>query len=385
MDMNQPVRFVQLPAWKLSAWICLLGCFGGVSMPTSSAQEVRDRDSVLSLEATPQGRFLPPQQRPPSNVKLGIYSRNTPTGVVVTRVAPNSLAEQSGIEAQDIILTVGGYQVGIVDGRTYDVSAELERRVDGQGRVTLLVLNNRNGRLVNIPLQFFESSLDIAGTVNTGSRQLVFPGMLLEVRLIDITHPQWRDVSLSETQLAVTGRWPMSFRLNVDPSFIRPNHRYAVEALVTHRGNAVLSTANPVPVNLNNATVRPALTLTPANRPPPSLPPVLPPTADSPIDQVDLWYQDFLGRELTSKEKSVWQRELSKGKSLEEILVTILGSSEYFDRFGGNTSEYISEVFRFLSGRNPSPSEMRRWVNRLAQLRDVRFPLVQEMMRELGR
>ena len=120
------------------------------SLSNCWAQDDRDRDGTFNdpfsdagnPDAMAQGRYLPPGQRPPTNFRLGIYSRNTDTGVLVTSVNPGSVAQQSGIEAQDIIIAVGGYQVGIINGRTFDISEELARRVDAQGRVLLLVRNH---------------------------------------------------------------------------------------------------------------------------------------------------------------------------------------------------------------------------------------------------
>jgi hypothetical protein len=108
-------------------------------------------------------------------------------------------------------------------------------------------------------------------------------------------------------------------------------------------------------------------------------------SVDSPIEQVAGWYQELLGRKLTDRERAVWQRELSRGKTQVEILATILGSSEYYERFRGNQRAYIAELFQYVYSRTPSPQEMQRWQARLAQLRDVRFTLVQEMMRDSGR
>ncbi len=60
----------------------------------SRAQDDRDRDAFSddpigqSRVAMPGGqeRYLPPGQQPPTNFKLGIYSRNTSTGVLVSNV-----------------------------------------------------------------------------------------------------------------------------------------------------------------------------------------------------------------------------------------------------------------------------------------------------------
>jgi uncharacterized lipoprotein YbaY len=357
----------------------------------SRAQDDRDRDAFSedpigqSRVAMPGGqeRYLPPGQQPPTSFKLGIYSRNTPTGVLVSNVVPGSVAQQSGIEAQDIIIAVNGYQVGVVNGRTYDIADELARRVDAQGRANLLVQNHRDSRLVNIPVQFFGSSqgfgTSVFGSANTGNRNLVQPGMMLIARIVDVTYPQWQNVSLGETQVPYVGRWPMDFQVDVDPSQIRPNHRYAIEAKIVQRGYTVLEMNSPVPVNLNAGNQRVQMTLVPPSN---AVNPGIPTNANRPIDRIGQWYQQLLGRPMTDRESTVWQRELAKGKSIDEIYATVLSSSEYYDRFYGNVDRYISELYQVLFRRNPTPIEVQALRNQLSRPTELRLPVVLNLVRQ---
>jgi len=358
------------------------------------AQDDRDRDAIgndpfmESRSGLPPGqeRYLPPGQQPPSTFKLGIYSRNTSTGVQVTNVVAGSVAQRSGIEAQDIIIAVNGYQVGIINGRTYDIADELARRVDGQGRATLLVQNHRDSRLVNIPVQFFGGApgfgTSVFGSANTGNRNLVQPGMILIARVIDVTYPQWQNVALGETQVPFVGRWPIDFQVDVDPSQVRPNHRYAIEAKIVQRGYTVLEMNSPASVNLNAGNPRVALTLVPPNG---GTNPGIPPNGNRPIDQISQWYQQLLGRPMTDRESTVWQRELAKGKSIDEIYATVLSSSEYYDRFYGNVDRYISELYRVLFRRNPTPVEVQSLRNQLARPTELRLPVVLNLVRQSNR
>ena len=348
---------------------------------SANGQEVRDRDADTDAIGQAQGRYFPPGPVASSQFRLGVQIRNTNTGVVITRVVPGSIAQQIGLETNDTIIAVSGYQVGVVEGRTYDVGEELVRRMARQGTATLLVLNHRNGQLVNIPVPSEPSpAAAVLGTVNTNDRTNAYPSMTLEVRLVDITHPQWRDVVIAETQTVVTGRWPLGFRLDYDPAAIRPNHRYAVEAQISLRGQTVQRTLAPVAVNLSVPSPRVDLTLASPSQP--NVNPNPGTGALSPIDQVDSWYVELLGRKLSDRESTVWQRELSRGKPPQEILATILGSSEYSDRFRGDQRAYITDVFQYLNRRSPSLQELTRWQVRLVQLRDARLTLVQEMLRE---
>ena len=356
------------------------------------AQDDRNRDESFNDSfADPNGfggvgqsRYLPPGQRPPTNFRLGIYSRNTDTGVLVTSVNAGSAAQQSGIEAQDIIIAVNGYQVGIINGRTYDIADELARRVDAQGRVMLLVRNHRDGRLVNIPVQFYGNAPGMAtsvyATANTANRPSVQPGMMLMARVIDTTFPQWQNVSLGETQVPLDGRWPVNFQIDLDPSQIRPDHRYALDVKVVQRGYTVLQMNSPATVNFANGNPRMAVTLVPPQGPAPvGIPPGI---SNRPIDQIGMWYEQLAGRPMNDRESQVWQRELAKGKSLDEIYATVLASSEYYDRFRGNMDLYINEIYRTLFGRSATPSEVLALRNRLSQSAELRIPVLLNLVRQ---
>ncbi len=113
-----------------------------------------------------QPQYLPPGSRPAEAFKLGVTARNTPTGLQIDQVMSNGLAQRSGLEAGDTIVNVSGYQIGYVNGRLIDLTDELARRSDAQGRVTVLVHNHRNRELANVPLQF--STTAPAGSVVSG-------------------------------------------------------------------------------------------------------------------------------------------------------------------------------------------------------------------------
>lgn len=85
--------------------------------------------------------------------RLGVYAYNTPMGVWITRVAPGSPAWRVGLEPGDRIVTVSGYQVGVVGDRVYYLGEELQLRADPRGRVLLLVQNVRDNGLLNVPVQ----------------------------------------------------------------------------------------------------------------------------------------------------------------------------------------------------------------------------------------
>jgi hypothetical protein len=124
--------------------------------PGDDARAPRDRgDREGTPEGMPQTRLAPPGEegRPsllPRRWMLGVHAYNTATGVVVTSVAPRSPAAEVGLEPNDAIVTVDGFQVGYVNRQLYALGDELQHRAGSNGRVQLLVQNWRNHQLVNL-------------------------------------------------------------------------------------------------------------------------------------------------------------------------------------------------------------------------------------------
>lgn len=136
--------------------------------PQAGQPDLRGRDSregsedgwpggIQERAAAPgQARVFPGFTWPPQ-WWLGVYVYNTPTGVVITRVVPNSPAARAGLEPRDGIVAVEGYQVGYVHRRLYALGPELQLRADRNGEVLLLVQNRRNGELLNMDVQLMPS------------------------------------------------------------------------------------------------------------------------------------------------------------------------------------------------------------------------------------
>lgn len=136
---------------------------------TIPAQEDRQRpegelipETVIPVEPGPRAStedgmrpsFSDEPQRRRSYVHqrwyLGVDAYNTSTGVHITAVVPRSPAQRVGLEPGDTIVAIDGYQVGLVNGRAYYLSEELQRLADRRGQVRLLLHDWRNGRLVNV-------------------------------------------------------------------------------------------------------------------------------------------------------------------------------------------------------------------------------------------
>jgi hypothetical protein len=136
--------------------------------PQAGEMDARGRDTREGSEdgwpggmqerssAPGQARVFPGFTWPPK-WWLGVFVYNTPAGVVITRVVPNSPAARAGLEPRDCIVTVEGYQVGDVRRRLYALGPELQQRAHPNGEVLLLVQNWRNGELGNMEVQLMPS------------------------------------------------------------------------------------------------------------------------------------------------------------------------------------------------------------------------------------
>ncbi|MCX7400149.1 MAG: YbaY family lipoprotein [Planctomycetales bacterium] len=328
----------------------LLACLAGEE-PTA-AQESRDRDSGPA-QSTPvgteaQSRYLPPGGQPSGTYKLGITPRNTDTGVQILQVAAGSVAQRSGLEPNDVIVNVAGYQVGLVGGRLYDIGDELAKRVDSRGRVSLLVRNSRDGKLINVPVQFTSSLWTISGEIATSDRVNPGPNAVVTVRLIDVTRPQWATNAIAEVSFSAQGRWPLAYRMDFDPGLLKSGHQYAMEAKVVERGLILMQTIPASKVNLNTNSTRSNLKLISTG---------IRPTGNnlSPSAQIGQWYQQYLGRAASPREISAWESDLKSGGSLQKVQASLLSSSEFYDQQNDNPERFVNEVYTAVEGTPPSP------------------------------
>lgn len=132
---------------------------GGI--PRRAVESDRERDRQEGMEegvpdAAAQSRiqeYAPRIAPPRGDWKLGVWGYNTDTGVVITRVQRGSAADRRGLEQGDRIVTVGGYQVGLVGDYLYPLGYELQRQADRRGNVLLLVQDVRKDELTSFDLR----------------------------------------------------------------------------------------------------------------------------------------------------------------------------------------------------------------------------------------
>jgi hypothetical protein len=346
-----------------------------VAAPARAQLEGRTRGDGYAPGSRGSARYYPDDDYQPNRWQLGVKVKNLDTGVQLTSVNRHSVAERNGLDAGDVIISVAGYQVGYVDRRLYDLSDEIARNVDRQGRVTLLVLRNRDNRLINNLLDFnlgpaepgigpdegHTHHVAIRGEIaGRGGARLSNRAVQI-ARILDVTHPSWKNVVVSRAVERSPGQFPLNFGIAFDG---RHGHKYAVDAII-YDGDMQYQT-DRIAFDAStdrNATVK------------------LRVVSESPIYDPTSWYRSNLRRVPTVRELAAWREQMEQGYSQDEIEAQILAGSEFYDRNGGgNPGDYVRGVTRAAAGRDPSPEELRRYSDQLQQPGVNRSSIVEQML-----
>lgn len=107
--------------------------------------------------------------------------------------------------------------------------------------------------------------------------------------------------------------------------------------------------------------------------------PAVQPQRSAEAEQVRMWYRDYLGRE-PGPELTAWVELLRGGMSPVDLQATILGSDEFFNSKGRDPQTFVLETLQAVTWQAPTNADIRRWTDRLTQLRGDRFALVREIL-----
>lgn len=191
-------------------------------------------------------RSVPPRpDRPDRDGRwfLGVAVDYREYGAVITGVTRRSPAERARLEPGDVIVTVRGYQIGIVANRLYPLDRELDLRADRRGQVPLLVQDHRTSQLTTIPVRLEPAhrpdpprAASLIGTVTTRRGGQLPRGAVLTIRLVDVTDPRSALTPITQRRYQDPGPVPIPFELEYDPDEVRPGRTYALQAAVTVNG-----------------------------------------------------------------------------------------------------------------------------------------------------
>ncbi len=308
--------------------------------------------------------------------RLGIYPEDTDTGVRVTEVVRGSAAERAGLEVNDRIVAVHGYQVGYVNGTLYDCGQEFERHADSQGWVRVLVQNNRNGQLMNMPIQLDPRHQGITGTVSYRDRPNLPRDAILNVELREVLSYNSRPVTLTR-QSYTAGRPPIQFELDYDPTQIDSRRNYVLHADVTSGGRQIYSMRQDTPVLGSNPSQNVQLLVESTSS---GFPGGGGSYSGSGIEQIAAWFREYLRREPRAQERFVWEQHLARGGSLTDAQLQILSTPEFYYQSNADDAEYVRRMFQLVTNRQPSQQEVSRWLDRLQYHNRLRPEMAREFL-----
>jgi uncharacterized lipoprotein YbaY len=318
------------------------------------------------------------QPAPLQKWRLGIYPENTDTGVRVGEVVRGSAAERAGLEVNDRLVSIGGYQVGYVAGTLYDIGTEFERDADEKGWVRVLVQNNRDGKLMNMPLQLDPRHESITGAITYRNRSALPRDAVATVELREVLRADLRPVTIAKQTISPATRVPISFSIDYDPTEINSRRTYVIDANITAAGRQIYAMRQSAPIFNGRPTTDVQLLVESTSTGGPAT------NRNEQLAQITTWFREYLRREPRAQELYVWESHLARGGSLSDVQLQILSTPEFYYQSSGDDMTYIRRMFQLVVGRQPSQQEVFDWNRRLQDYNRMRPELAKEFLAMAG-
>ncbi|WP_437229839.1 YbaY family lipoprotein [Planctomicrobium sp. SH661] len=349
---------------------------------------INDPNARLRV-TTPPGYTVPANNSgtTPKKWRLGVYSKDSDTGVKIHDVVNGGAAHRAGLEVNDNIVAVNGYQVGYVKGQLFDCATEFDRTADQNGWVNLLVQNSRDGKLVNVPVQLDSRLSTLNGSIALQNRQNLPANAIVSVELKEVIGNNANPVTFASTQVDKITQYPIPFSLDYDPAHVSQNGRYLVYASVLVNGREIYRTNQAQPVPAQQGGIRTvALQLDQVQQPTGPYPnaPTVQLGEEAQIAQIVKWFNDYIGRNPSDRELVAYLGALRQGQSMAQIQLSLLANENFFNRCDADKRVYIERMHQMLIGRNPTPEELAYWVARYDAQGGIRRNLAQEFQGALG-
>ncbi|MBX3442934.1 MAG: YbaY family lipoprotein [Planctomyces sp.] len=310
--------------------------------------------------------------------RLGVYSKDTETGVRIVQVVNGSAAARAGLEANDLIVAVHGYQVGFVNGELFDCATEFERWATQDGWVRMLVQNNRNGQLMTLPVQLESRLAKISGYISLNDRGSLPSDAYAVIELQEIMRPNAPPITLARQTVERPRSNPIQFEIEFDPQQIDTRRSYILTGQVRTQRETLYAPRTAVqvlapgqPSTINIAFERVAAT---------PLGPRGPYGQDIQLDQIAQLFQQYLNRDLNRQELVTWQSNLNRGVSLTDVQTEIFGNNQFFNQCDQNERVYIERLHELMLGRKPYPDEMQYWMSRYTDRNGIRRDIAREFL-----
>lgn len=331
-------------------------------------------------------RIAPPTSpttpaRPP-RWRLGVYSQDTDIGVKILRVVAGSPAERAGLEANDYIVAVAGYQVGIVNGQQFDCGVEFEQRADTQGRVMLLVQDNRNKQLVNLPIQLESRLAKVTGTIAYRNRIFLPQDAIAMVELREGNTGPSTGITLGAQRIDEIRQIPIPFEIEYDPLDVNPRRTYVIHATISAAGRPLYTTVDQYAVITNGKGQQVAVSVERAAADPQT-------AANDQKAQIEQqivqWFRIYYGRDPYPQEMPVWTSMVTdRGRSMFDVQAELASTPQVWHRCEEDESKYIQLLSETIVGKTPSPEELDYWMWRYQQSGGLRRNLAEDFLTAAG-
>lgn len=354
---------------------------------TSTAPIPGARDRLQVAPGLPGG--ISPRLAPSPNMpsrgprwRLGVYSQDTDTGVRILRTVAGSPADRAGLEPEDYIVAVEGYQVGIVNGQQFDCGNEFDLRADSQGRCMLLVHDHRNRQLVNLPIQLESRLAKITGTIAYRTNIYLPPNAVATVELREAYTGGSQGIKLGQQEIRDFRQIPIPFEVEYDPGDVNPRKNYIVTATITANGRPLYTTPQQYPVLTNG---RPQTASIEVER-------ALVDTHTAANDQraqieqqIINYFRAYFGRDPMASEMPIWTAQVTeRGRSLFDVQADMAANTAVWNRCQHDEARYIELLHEAVLGKQPTQEELDYWMYQYQKSGGLRRPLAEELLTAAG-
>ncbi|MFO1065791.1 MAG: YbaY family lipoprotein [Pirellulales bacterium] len=371
------------------------GLLIGTAIEPSRAQGLLQQPSMLGGSSLQNSNWLNWGYNQQQDWRLGVQVDNTETGAYIKQVSPGSAAARANIEVGDMIVAVGGQQVGYVDRQPIDLGMAIKAKADVTGSVTLLVQDSRTGRLASIRVQLDGASTSLRGQVVLRDRIALPSDAVMTVQIENVTRPFYT-VRNGDVTLLVNNQAVIAFEIPYDPNYIAASDVYQVRARVMSGGRLIYDTLQPVRVltaggqQTDVQIVLAAVSPNTAYTGPIGYGGSSPVTTagyqsyDAVIAQAQRYYRMYLGRDPSQLEIAALMAS-PISMDADAIPIQLMSSQQYYDMLGNNDTLWLTNVFQQVIGRQPSQDELNRWTIEFARLRGSRTDLLREIFQQKRR
>ena len=309
--------------------------------------------------------------------------------MIVQEVQRGSAADRARIEVGDVIVSVAGYQVGLVEDRLYQLSEEINRRASETGAVTLLIQDHRSYGLASVRIQLDQGQQSLSGELTFDRRIRLPSDATVTVSIENVSRPFYQVHHGTISFRPTTTSNSIPFEISYDPAYVDSQDVYQVRATVTSGGRTIMHTTVPQRVLTRGNPSQVRLTLQSIEQLASSggggVVTAGYPNYNQIDDQLVAMYRRYLKRDPGILELAALRNFPNIENRLDSIPIELMAAQEYFDAAGNNNRVWLAKVFQEIVGRPADLSEQEQWMQRYAELRFSRTELLRQLYSQVGK